>query len=202
MTINPFTAKGRARRRRSDPHSQRPPTTNDDHRRVRPARPTSPPTDEDLTLPSTLRTVESVTSLLDTRFRIPGTNLRFGADFLLGLVPGAGDALSLGISGLLILAMARHGASGGLIVKMLGNVLLDAIVGSIPIFGNVFDLFYKANVRNLQLMREYHVQQKHRGPAWPWIALTAAVILVALIATLTIVGLLVRWGWEILQAAG
>jgi hypothetical protein len=106
--------------------------------------------------------VDGFGRLLDTRFRIPGTDLRFGLDFLVGLVPYAGDLLSLGLSGVMIATMARHGASGMLIVKMLGNVALDALVGTVPLLGDVFDLFYKANVRNLHLMREHYGQGKHQ----------------------------------------
>ena len=146
------------------------------------------PADEDR-----LAWIDTLTDVLDTRFRIPGTNIRFGGDFLLGLVPGAGDAVSLGISGLLISGMARHGASGRLIAKMLGNVLLDTLVGTIPVLGNFFDLYYKANYRNLRLMREYAGQGRHRGSAWP-IVLAIGVFFVVLIIGLVVgVALLFRW---------
>ncbi|KAA5545602.1 DUF4112 domain-containing protein [Roseiconus nitratireducens] len=111
--------------------------------------------------------VQRWSELLDAQFRIPLTQIRFGVDFLLGLVPGLGDAISMGISGLLIATMAKHGASGRLVGRMLGNVLLDAVVGSVPILGNVFDLFYKANLRNAKLMREYYQEGKHSRSVWP-----------------------------------
>ncbi len=126
--------------------------------------------------------VDSASRLLDTRLRIPGTDIRFGLDFILGLLPGAGDVLSLGMSGLLVVTMARHGASGMLVVRMLGNLLLDAVVGTVPILGNLFDLFYKANYRNLQLMREFYGEGKHTGNAWP-------VVIGAVVGVLLIIGL-------------
>lgn len=98
--------------------------------------------------------VETWTDLLDTKFTIPRTNIRFGADFLMGLIPGIGDAVSLGFSGLLIATMAKHGASKLQVARLLLNVFLDTLVGAIPILGNVFDLFYKANYCNLILIRE------------------------------------------------
>ncbi len=126
--------------------------------------------------------VDSVSRLLDTRLRIPGTDIRFGLDFILGLVPGAGDVISLGMSGLLVVTMAKNGASGMLVARMLGNLLLDALVGTIPILGNLFDLFYKANYRNLQLMREFYGEGKHTGNAWP-------VIIGAVVGVLLVIGL-------------
>jgi len=114
-----------------------------------------------------LRWIDGFSRMLDTKFRIPGTDMRFGADFLLGLVPGAGDLVSLGMSGVLVATMAKNGASGMLVAKMLFNVALDAIVGTIPIIGNIFDLIYKANYRNAVLMREYYVEGEHSGSVWP-----------------------------------
>ena len=128
-----------------------------------------------------LRWVDTFSRVLDTKFRLPGTDVRFGLDFILGLVPGAGDILSLGMSGTLVATMARHGASPRLVARMLVNVVLDALVGSIPLLGNVFDLFYKANYRNAELMREYYEEGKHRGSVWPVVLAVIASILVVMI---------------------
>ena len=129
--------------------------------------------------PSGLVWVERWTELLDSKFTIPGTNLRFGIDFLMGLVPGLGDTVSLGFSGVLIATMAKKGASGQLVVRMLLNVLFDTVFGSIPILGNVFDLYFKANQRNLRLMQEHYGEGKHSGSAWPLLALIGSVLLAA-----------------------
>ncbi len=123
-----------------------------------------------------LRWVDSFSRVLDTKFRIPGTDMRFGLDFILGLVPGAGDILSLGLSGTLVATMARHGASPLLVARMLVNVVLDAFVGAIPILGNIFDLVYKANYRNAELMREYYEEGKHQGSVWPVVLAVIGVI--------------------------
>lgn len=136
--------------------------------------------------------VDGFGRLLDTRFRIPGTDIRFGVDFLLGLFPYAGDLISLAFSGLLIATMARHGASGMLVVRMLGNVALDALVGTIPFLGDVFDLFYKANVRNLHLLREHYGEGKHQGSAWP-VVIAVLLLILAMLAA-------VSWlAWKILS---
>ncbi len=110
-----------------------------------------------------LKWVDKITHLMDSRFRIPGTKFRFGLDPILGLVPGLGDATSLAVSGALIYNMARHGASRKLVILMAGNVLLDAVVGSIPVIGNIFDFFSKANERNIRLLKGHYQEGKHQG---------------------------------------
>lgn len=137
--------------------------------------------------------VDKASRMLDTRYRIPGTNIRFGLDFILGLIPFGGDIVSMGISGVLILTMARNGASGRVVAKMIGNVALDAIIGAIPILGDIFDIAYKANYRNLKLMREYYDDGRHRGSAWP-IVIGALIALIALMVVVVwIVWELVAW---------
>lgn len=140
--------------------------------------------------------IETLTRLLDTQYRIPGTRIRFGADFLLGLIPGAGDLVSMGFSGLLIATMAQKGANGRLVGRMLINVLLDTVIGSIPILGNVFDLFYKANYRNLKLMKEHYREGKHTGSVWPIVLGVVAVFSVLFIAAVFLIAFLFRMMWE------
>lgn len=113
--------------------------------------------------PMELRSVARFTDLLDTKFKIPGTNVRFGADFLLGLVPGVGDAAGFVFSGMLVTTMARYGASGSVILKMLFNIFLDSTIGAIPIIGDLFDLGYKANLRNYRLLRAHYAEGAHQG---------------------------------------
>lgn len=124
-----------------------------------------------------LRHVEAYSRLLDSKFRVPGTQLRFGLEPIAGLVPVAGDAVGFVASGLLVLTMARHGAAPRLVALMLWNVALDAVVGSVPILGTAFDVVYKANDRNVKLLREYYEQGRHAGSAWPIVAATLAALL-------------------------
>ncbi len=137
--------------------------------------------------------VRTLTRLLDDQFRIPGTSLRFGFDFLLGLVPGAGDLLSFSISGLLVLTMVRYGASGMLVVKMILNLLVDAVLGAVPVLGNVFDFGFKANRRNLRLLDQYYTAGKHRGSAWWVVGLVFAILLGLVITLVFLFVALVRW---------
>lgn len=112
-----------------------------------------------------LRDIKRFTKVLDTQFKLPGTNFRFGLDPILGLVPGAGDVLSYVLSGGLVVAMARNGASGQVVTKMVINVVLDTIIGAIPLIGTLWDFTYKANSRNLRLLQEHYEEGKYKGSA-------------------------------------
>lgn len=93
--------------------------------------------------------------LLDSRWRIPGTSWRFGVDAIAGLVPGAGDLVA-GLAGLYIIsAAARAGVPRHVIVRMVGNIAVDTVVGSVPILGGIFDIAFKSNQRNLRLYAKH-----------------------------------------------
>lgn len=110
-----------------------------------------------------LKWVEHMVHLLDNQFRLPGTNFRFGLDPILGLLPVAGDLASFAMSAALVMTMARHGASGKLVALMLVNIALDALIGSIPLVGNIFDFAFKANERNVRLLQRYYDEGKYQG---------------------------------------
>lgn len=129
--------------------------------------------------------LERTVEILDDRFRIPGTRIRFGVDPLISLVPWLGDMVSFAISGLLVVVMVRHGASGMVTVKMIGNVLLDAAVGTIPVLGDLFDLSFRANRRNFRLLKEHYEEGKHRGSA-RWVVYLVVLVFIALLGLLTV----------------
>lgn len=110
-----------------------------------------------------LRYVKYLTRLMDSEFRLPGTKFRFGLDPILGLIPGVGDLASYAVSGLIIFYISRYGASRKVIIMMIGNAALDAVIGSIPILGHLFDFYYKANERNLKLLQEHYEEGKYEG---------------------------------------
>lgn len=107
--------------------------------------------------PEYLRALDELDRLcgqLDTRFRLPHTSIRLGWDPIIGLVPVAGDLVSLALS-LRVIARARAlGASPGAIRRMAYNVALDALVGAVPIAGTVFDIYFKANLQNVALLMD------------------------------------------------
>lgn len=117
-------------------------------------------------LPKQLKGMDMIAKWMDAKFRIPGTNFRFGFDGLLGLIPGVGDLSTFAISGYLVLLMARNGASGFVLSRMILNIVIDAALGAIPLVGDLFDFVNKANVKNMKLMQEYYVEGRHRGSAW------------------------------------
>lgn len=98
-----------------------------------------------------LRRLEGLVGLLDDRFRIGG--FRFGLDGLLGLAPGVGDAATGLVAAYVVFEAWRLGASTPTLVRMAANVAIDAAVGSIPVLGDLFDFAWKANRRNLDLLR-------------------------------------------------
>lgn len=107
--------------------------------------------------------VDRMVSLLDTKYRLPGTKFRFGLDPILGLIPWVGDATTFFIQSILAAYMLKYGASGKVAIKMFLNVLIDTILGSIPIIGQIGDFFYKANVKNVKLLKEHYKDGKHQG---------------------------------------
>lgn len=103
--------------------------------------------------PAGMADIERLGVLLDARFQIPGTGIRFGLDSLIGLVPGVGDAATA-LIGLYIVFRARAlGASRWTQARMVGNVLVDMVIGTIPLVGDIFDVAYKSNLRNVRLLQ-------------------------------------------------
>lgn len=102
---------------------------------------------------ATLAEVEHLATWLDSRWRIPGTSWRFGLDGLIGLVPGIGDTVTLLLSLYVVALGVRLGASPATVLRMLANVALDALIGAVPVIGDIADVAFKANRRNLDLLR-------------------------------------------------
>ena len=144
-----------------------------------------------------LRWVEHVARLMDSQFRLPGTRFRFGLDPLLGLVPIVGDLSSTAVSVVLLLTMLRHGASGAVVVRMALNILIDTVVGAIPILGNVFDFTFKSNERNVALLRRHYAQGQQAGSG-------KGLVLLLILGFVVVFGLvawgswaLLHWGWQL-----
>ncbi|MFC1455784.1 DUF4112 domain-containing protein [Microvirga arabica] len=104
-----------------------------------------------------------VAKLMDSAFLIPGLNRRVGLDAVLGLVPGIGDALSAALASYIIWEARQLGLPRWKIARMIGNVVVDTTLGAIPLAGDVFDVFFKANERNLRIIHE-HLGTPKRGP--------------------------------------
>lgn len=107
---------------------------------------------------TTLRRLQTLSRLLDSSFKIPIINRRIGLDPILGLIPGVGDALTLLPAGYIIFEAYRLGAPRRAVVRMIANVGVETLVGTVPILGDIFDAAFKANTRNLYLL------ERHVGP--------------------------------------
>lgn len=99
--------------------------------------------------------VQALARLLDAAVRIPGTNIRFGLDSLIGLVPGVGDLTGAALSGYIVLAAARLGVPPTVLTRMLLNLGVDTLVGTVPLLGDLFDVGFRANLRNAALLERY-----------------------------------------------
>jgi hypothetical protein len=102
---------------------------------------------------ATLRRLDRFAFLLDEAFRIPGTSWRVGMDGVAGLVPGIGDGITALIALYPIVEAWRHGAPPALIARMLGNLGVDTAVGAVPLLGDIFDMRFKCNRRNVELLK-------------------------------------------------
>ena len=140
--------------------------------------------------------IDTMSTLLDNQFRIPFTQVRFGVDFLIGLIPTVGDLLSFGISSVLVFSMMRRGIGVGMLFKMLGNITLDATVGAIPILGDLFDLHYKANRRNVALLKQYYVENPNPPAAKRSFFIIGLLFLGVLILILWGIFMLMAWLWS------
>lgn len=160
---------------------------------------------------ATARRLEQLAWLMDRAFTIPGTKITVGLDAILGLLPVGGDLLTgLIQTGLVLVALRHYRVPKTVAARMMANVLLDIGVGAIPLLGDLFDVAFKANTRNLRLLEPYRFQNATdapharspasitikmptRGTAWRYIVPIALVLFTAL--ALVLVGLItvIRW---------
>jgi hypothetical protein len=131
-------------------------------------------------------TLRRLAWVLDEAVAIPGTNQRVGLDALIGLIPGVGDTLGALLSTYIIVEAARRGASTWVVVRMLGNVAVETIIGVVPIAGDLFDVVWKANTRNLRLLGDTLARDER--PRDPRGVLRLAMVLIAVTMIVLVVG--------------
>ncbi|KAB2680268.1 MULTISPECIES: DUF4112 domain-containing protein [Hyphomicrobiales] len=102
-----------------------------------------------------LRRIRGLARLMDTALRIPGTGVSLGADSVLGLIPGIGDFGAAAVSLFIVNEARRLGVPKETLFRMLVNVGFDTVAGSVPVLGDVFDVYFKSNRRNLQLVLDH-----------------------------------------------
>ena len=139
-----------------------------------------------------LARLRAIATILDDAVRVPGTRFRVGLDPLLGLIPGAGDAVTGAVAAYAIVLAARLGAPAVVIGRMAANVLIDVGTGTIPLLGDLFDFGWKSNRKNLQLLERYQ-QQPQQVSAASWLL----VIAIMLVIVAAIVGVVFLAAWLI-----
>ena len=109
----------------------------------------------DLTREQRLARLDALAKLLDVAFIVPGTKFRYGIDGLIGLIPVVGDIITTAISLWVVREARALGAPWHITARMLGNVALDGVVGLVPVAGDAFDVMFRANVRNVRMLKRW-----------------------------------------------
>ncbi len=108
-----------------------------------------------------------IARLLDSAVVIPGTRIRLGLDPIIGLIPGAGDAITTALSAYVVYEAYRAGLPPALLLRMALNVVIDLIVSAVPVLGDIGDIFWRANQRNLAIFDEYLANRPNGSSGGP-----------------------------------
>jgi Domain of unknown function (DUF4112) len=120
------------------------------------------PYDDPAARRAALDRLDMLATVFDTAFILPGTNVRFGVESILRLVPGIGDAIASALSCYLLYEAHRLGVPRLLFARMAANVALEGLVGAVPLAGDAFDVFFRANRRNVALLRKHFARAGYR----------------------------------------
>jgi hypothetical protein len=133
--------------------------------------------------------------LLDQRFTIPGTSIRIGLDPLIGLIPGVGDVLANIAGSAILFIAARLGLPKIVLLRMGMNIAMNAAIGSIPVVGDIFSIWFRSNVKNVELLERYAGREGQPSTVKDWffvIALMAALLLLLIGSLVGIIFLIKR----------
>jgi Domain of unknown function (DUF4112) len=133
--------------------------------------------------------------LLDRRFTIPGTSIRFGLDPILGLIPGIGDVLANLAGSAILLIAAQYRLPKIILLRMGLNVAFNALIGAIPIFGDVLSIWYRSNIRNAQLLERYVSVERRAPTAGDWVFVLCVIFSIVVL----LIGILVVFVWIVKQ---
>jgi Domain of unknown function (DUF4112) len=145
---------------------------------------------------ASVRRLRRFSYLLDSAIGIPGTRWRLGLDPILDAFPVVGDFLGTALSVYIVIEAARLGSSRETLIQMVTNILVDAVIGFVPVLGTVADAVWKANIKNVALLeQELDVPQSERKADWLFLALLLGVLLLAVVALVIVSALLLSWLW-------
>ena len=136
--------------------------------------------------------------LLDQRFTIPGTSTRIGLDPIVSLIPGVGDLLANLTGSLIIIIAAQLGVPKIVLTRMGINVAINTLLGAVPIFGDVISIWYRSNVKNVQLLERYVGRESKRADSKDWLFVIALIVgLLLLLGGIVVFGIwLVKQIWQ------
>ncbi|MDP9162446.1 MAG: DUF4112 domain-containing protein [Acidobacteriota bacterium] len=143
---------------------------------------------------ATDESLDHIAGMLDDMFRIPGTKIRFGLDAIVGWIPGIGDAFAGIASFIIVFAAWQRGAPGITLARMVLNVLLEMMIGAVPVVGDLFHVAWKCNRRNYKLLMR--VRQAPRAPTtrdWLVVVLIVIAITAAVMAPLALLVWMFHW---------
>lgn len=145
-----------------------------------------------------LSRLRSISRLLDNAIAIPGTKIRLGLDPILGLLPGGGDTITGGISAYIVVEAARMGVPREVLGKMVGNILIDSVAGTIPVVGDLFDVGWKSNVKNIELL-EKHLEIAETEKSNPLVVIGLILLLSLIVLGFAAIAFYtVTWFWNLI----
>lgn len=136
--------------------------------------------------------LEQLAKWMDAAFEIPGTKIRFGLDALVGLIPGLGDLVTTLVSLHILRTASMHGVPRVTLARMGLNIAADSLAGSVPFVGDAFDVYWKANQRNVELLRRHlssvpSEARRARAGDWLFVGGLALVLLAMMVGSVTLV---------------
>lgn len=143
---------------------------------------------------STLKRVRRLSYVMDDAIRIPGTRFSIGLDPIIGLVPGAGDFIGTLLSAYIVLEAARLGLPRGALIQMASNILFETVVGTVPVVGDLVDVTWKANRKNIALLEEHlDVPQTRQKADWVFLALLLGGLLLIVMIIAAVSVAVLKW---------
>jgi hypothetical protein len=138
-----------------------------------------------------LRLARFLADLLDQRFTIPGTSIRIGLDPILGLIPGIGDVIANLTGSVILFIAARYGLPKVVLLRMGLNIALNAIIGAIPVFGDIFSIWFRSNAKNATLLERSVRPESRRTSTGDWLFVTG--IIAGFLLLLALIVIAVAW---------
>lgn len=136
------------------------------------------------------RTADVLARILDTAVRIPGTGIRIGLDPLLGLLPGIGDALASLLGSTILMMAFQLRVPKIVMLRMSVNLLLNGVIGAVPVAGDLFSIWFKSNARNAELLRRHSSPTQGPSTTMDWVFVIGVLIATLALTLATIIGVL------------